>query len=664
MKKLLLKSILLLCALITGTSAWAVDTVVELNATNLELGTGYPASEQSKEISGITYKYHYLMKNSNNIQSQANNGYIYNSSAFPKDIKSVAITHTGTARATTILGSADGTNWSSITSGSGSITGDFSGKGYKYFKITRGSNAAYWTKIEITYGDADASQVVTPSFSPVAGTYPTAQDVEITTTTVGATIRYTTNGDDPTDGDAVYSTPISVKTGVTIKAKAFKEGMTASNIATAIYVIKPNKPTVTAAGATVTITGDAGCSFYYTTNGDAPTKTSTKYTAPFEPGTDCTIKAIAYDSNDNASDVFTLPFVNMPLAPKNVNSGYYVKVTDASDLENGDAILIVNETNKVAMSTTQNDANRGKTDVTISSNTIYAPSEYVQKIVLVTKTEEINSINTDVFYFYTGSGYLYAASSSANQLKTETSPDNNGNARATIEFSSGNATITFTGTNSRNLLKYNNSSSIFSCYSSGQQAVQIYKEVAHNETFSPAKTYTTLTSAYNLDFTSVSSDLKAFIATEVDGGSVQMTQVNKVPANTGLVLKATTPNTAVNVPVFDGTGADDVSANKMDGSATETTAIAANGGYILSDGKFHPASAGTLAAGKAYLNIAYSASAPVLEMNFDESDVTAISEVTNTNRTNNTNVYDLQGRKVAQPTKGLYIVNGKKVMVK
>ncbi|MBR3728616.1 MAG: chitobiase/beta-hexosaminidase C-terminal domain-containing protein [Muribaculaceae bacterium] len=38
-----------------------------------------------------------------------------------------------------------------MTNGNGSITGDFSGKGYKHFKITRGSGVAYWSKIEITY---------------------------------------------------------------------------------------------------------------------------------------------------------------------------------------------------------------------------------------------------------------------------------------------------------------------------------------------------------------------------------------------------------------------------------------------------------------------------------------------------------------------------------
>ena len=179
--------------------------------------------------------------------------------------------------------------------------------------------------------------------------------------------------------------------------------------------------------------------------------------------------------------------------------------------------------------------------------------------------------------------------------------------------------------------------------------------------FTPGKEYTTLTSAENLDFTNVTG-LEAYIATEVSGGSVLMTQVNKVPANTGLVLKATTPGSAVYVPVFDGTGADNVSANKMAGSATETTAIAANGGYILKDGVFQPALAGTLPAGKAYLNIAVPAGAPILNLGFD--DATGINAVNGEGFTVNGEFYNLNGQRVAQPTKGLYIVNGKKYIVK
>ena len=506
--------------------------------------------------------------------------------------------------------------------------------------------------------------VATPTFDPDgSATYTQAQNVAISCATDGATIHYTTNGNDPTESAPTYSSPVSITTSKTVlKAKAFKDGMPASDVASATYTIKPNKPTVTAVGPTVTITGDDGLEFYYTTDGSTPTNSSTPYTGPFNLNADCTINARAYDSYSNASDVFSFTYKYFPLIPKNINSGYYVKVTDVSDLENGDAILVVYENEEFAMSTTQNSNNRGSESVSISNSTINSPSASVQKLVLVKNTEEIESTPTDVYYFYTGSGYLYAASSSSNYLRTEDTPD--GNARATISISNEDATITFTGSNTHNILKFNNASNqkIFSCYSSGQQAVQIYKEVAHSETLTPAKTYTTLTSAYNLDFTSVNSDLKAYIATEVSGGSVLMTQVNKVPAGTGLVLKATTPGSAVYVPVFDGTGADDVTANKMKGSATATTPVAENAGYILKGGVFQPSSGGNLPEGKAYLNIAVLAGAPILNLGFD--DATGINAVNGEGFTVNGEFYNLNGQRVAQPTKGLYIVNGRKVVIK
>ena len=99
----------------------------------------------------------------------------------------------------------------------------------------------------------------------------------------------------------------------------------------------------------------------------------------------------------------------------------------------------------------------------------------------------------------------------------------------------------------------------------------------------------------------------------------------------------------------------------MAGSATATTAIAANAGYILKDGVFQPASKGTLAAGKAYLAI--SASAPVLNLDF--GGTTGIKSVDSGQVTvDSSEVYNLNGQRVAQPTKGLYIVNGKKVIIK
>ena len=83
------------------------------------------------------------------------------------------------------------------------------------------------------------AQVATPTFSPAGGTYTSAQNVAISCATSGATIRYTTNGSDPTASSTTYSSAIKVSSTTTIKAKAFKSGMTDSAVASATYTIKP-----------------------------------------------------------------------------------------------------------------------------------------------------------------------------------------------------------------------------------------------------------------------------------------------------------------------------------------------------------------------------------------------------------------------------------------
>ena len=66
--------------------------------------------------------------------------------------------------------------------------------------------------------------------------------------------------------------------------------------------------------------------------------------------------------------------------------------------------------------------------------------------------------------------------------------------------------------------------------------------------------------------------------------------------------------------------------------------------------------------GKAYLNIASSAPSFSIEI---EGETTGIKVINlEENSENNGQMYDLQGRRVAEPTKGVYIVNGKKVVVK
>lgn len=91
-------------------------------------------------------------------------------------------------------------------------------------------------------------KIATPVFSPVGGAYTGAQSVSISCSTSGATIRYTTNGAEPTSSSTLYTGSISVTTGTTtIKAKAFASGMTDSDTASATYTIQPTPtPTPTA----------------------------------------------------------------------------------------------------------------------------------------------------------------------------------------------------------------------------------------------------------------------------------------------------------------------------------------------------------------------------------------------------------------------------------
>lgn len=150
--------------------------------------------------------------------------------------------------------------------------------------------------------------------------------------------------------------------------------------------------------------------------------------------------------------------------------GLYHLVTDAANLTVGSSIIIAASDYDYAISTTQNSNNRGQSAITKddATKTLSAVSAGVQILTLEAGT------TTGTYAFYTGSGYLYAASSSSNYLKTETTLSANSSWAITIT-SAGIATCTAQGTNTRNLLKYNSSSSIFSCYSSGQNAIAIYQ---------------------------------------------------------------------------------------------------------------------------------------------------------------------------------------------
>ena len=87
-------------------------------------------------------------------------------------------------------------------------------------------------------GSVTSNQVVaTPTFSPEGGTYNEAQTVTISCTTQDATIRYTLDDTEPNENSAVYTSPLTINETTTVKAKAWKSGLQASEVATATYTI-------------------------------------------------------------------------------------------------------------------------------------------------------------------------------------------------------------------------------------------------------------------------------------------------------------------------------------------------------------------------------------------------------------------------------------------
>ncbi len=82
-----------------------------------------------------------------------------------------------------------------------------------------------------------AQTVATPSFSVPSGEYTTEQSVTVTSTTAGATLHYTLNGEEPTEIDPILSAPFSVKHARTLKVKGFLLGMTSSAVASGEYDI-------------------------------------------------------------------------------------------------------------------------------------------------------------------------------------------------------------------------------------------------------------------------------------------------------------------------------------------------------------------------------------------------------------------------------------------
>lgn len=163
--------------------------------------------------------------------------------------------------------------------------------------------------------------------------------------------------------------------------------------------------------------------------------------------------------------------------------------------------------------------------------------------------------------------------------------------------------------------------------------------------------------------TIIPADVKAYYVS-AKGAEATMTAIDAqaIPANQGVILTSESGEAATMVPAAGETAAA-ITGNQLGHSAGAAKTLTAGEGYILGNGSegttFYPCKAGSLPINKAYL-LGNGESAIV--MNFGNA-VTGINTIA-APASAKAPIFDLSGRRVVKATKGLYIQNGKKVIVK
>ena len=324
----------------------------------------------------------------------------------------------------------------------------------------------------------------------------------------------------------------------------------------------------------------------------------------------------------------------------------YSLVTDAADLKAGD-IIVLGCAAKVAVAGPMN----GEKFLSSEKATFTDDNAKLKS----TKAIEITlGGEAGAWTLTTSEGQLTASSDKAIKLNDGTKKT------CTISILDNNATITFEDCGS---ILYNSGSPRFCTYKSAQTAIQIYKKPQTPKTYD----VTIATSGYStlfLDYAaSVPDGITAYYATSYDSANdkVVLTEVDgTIAANQGVILKGTAGSTYT----FNETAAVSAPATNLLSGTVDSEGISGlsgdNNDYVLKYGVFEPITSGTLPAYKAYLHVdGRTAGSSSIGIRFEGA--TGIQNVT-INEDNT--YYDLLGRKVNNPTPGIYILNGKKTLVR
>lgn len=186
-----------------------------------------------------------------------------------------------------------------------------------------------------------------------------------------------------------------------------------------------------------------------------------------------TIYARASLAGYKQSDVVSATYTYRPAGVER----HFRLVTSQEDISIGGNYLIVSagEAGEAyAMGVAQDKNNRKGVAVTIDGNCEIATSDTELGVF---QLHSGYSENTYSLYDEANNGYLYAASSSSNYLRTTDGLSANSSCTMT-HLTDNSVNIYFVGDYTHNWMRWNSSSSLFSCYSDGQKSIYLYKEVS------------------------------------------------------------------------------------------------------------------------------------------------------------------------------------------
>jgi hypothetical protein len=303
--------------------------------------------------------------------------------------------------------------------------------------------------------------------------------------------------------------------------------------------------------------------------------------------------------------------------------------------------------------------NRGAVTATITNGILNVSDEYE----FVIETANIGEASGYSIFDPDAKGYLYAAASGSNHLKTQTDNNVNGVWTITIDATAGEASVVAASSSNRNVMQYNSGSTLFSCYATASQSpVYLFEKV---ENFVPTVQTVTVTDAGYATFIAeknleIPTDVQVEVfAVTVEGSYASLQPiVGNIPAGEAVLVKAS----AGDYNFLSAQTADPIKVNKLVAATTDVVADGTQ--YVLANGPsgigFYQATPGsTIPAGKAYLVVTAAGVKPFYGF---EDDATGIEMVNGQSSMVNDPIFNLAGQRLQKMQRGINIIGGKKIL--